>query len=146
MLADERFSDHPQSVCPVIAGFLRGYNDLLPDGQHDELYPYAALVVGTVSSRAVRQARAARLLAWAERDRPRGRVPRFRVRLRSWDMIMLPAVEAALRMDPARRREAVAALLQELCAMGRPEAGPPSYGAIAGSRSGAASSPASVGS
>ena len=29
MLAGERFSDHPQSVCPVIAGFLRAYNDLL---------------------------------------------------------------------------------------------------------------------
>ncbi len=27
MLADEPFSDHPKSVCPLIAAFLRDYND-----------------------------------------------------------------------------------------------------------------------
>src|SRR3982751_2779784 len=43
MLAGEPFSDHPRAVCPVIAGFLRTYNDLLPDGEHDSLYPSAAL-------------------------------------------------------------------------------------------------------
>ena len=30
MLGDERFTDHPQRVCPAIAAFLRGYNDALP--------------------------------------------------------------------------------------------------------------------
>src|SRR5258707_15010742 len=50
MLAGEPFSDHPETVCPVIAAFLRGYNDRLPDGELDELYPYAALVVGTAAS------------------------------------------------------------------------------------------------
>ena len=31
MLAGERFSDQPRTVCPVIAGFLRAYNDILDD-------------------------------------------------------------------------------------------------------------------
>jgi hypothetical protein len=33
MLAGERFSDHPQAVCPVLAGLLRSYNDLKPEEQ-----------------------------------------------------------------------------------------------------------------
>ena len=31
MLASEPFSDHPASVCPVIASFLRAYNDSVDD-------------------------------------------------------------------------------------------------------------------
>jgi hypothetical protein len=119
MLAGERFDDHPRSVCPVIAGFLRGYNDLLPDGQHDELYPYAALVVGTAAPRRVGRARARALLEWADGGHRPARPRRF-FGLQSWDLILLPAVEAALRMDRERRRVAVAALLDELCALGRP--------------------------
>src|SRR3954469_24472549 len=120
MLAGEPFSDHPRGVCPVIAGFLRSYNDLLPDGQHDELYPYAALVVGTAGPRGVRRARAQRLLEWAEGDRAPGRRRGFRGGPEKWDPTLLPAAEPALRLDPARRRAAVAALLDELRSMGRP--------------------------
>jgi hypothetical protein len=116
MLAGEEFTDHPRAVCPVIAGFLRGYNDLLPDGQHDELYAYASLVVGTNAPRAVRRRRARRILEWAH-----GRTQRRRfVRLQPWDFVLLPAVEAALRMAPDRRRAEVGALIEELCAMGSP--------------------------
>jgi hypothetical protein len=107
----------------VIAGFLRSYNDLLPEGQHGELYAVAARVVGTRSSGPVRRRRARRVMAWAAR----GKTPppyrhRFWVRVRPWDLVLLTAVEAALRMDPEQRRTAVAALLDELCAMGRPAA------------------------
>jgi len=118
MLAGERFTDHPRGVCPVIAGFLRSYNDLLPDGQQNEMYAYASLVVGTAAGRSVRRQRARRVLAWGERTRgPHRRRPLF-VRLRPWDFVLLPAVQAALRMDPAPRRMAVRALLEELCAIG----------------------------
>jgi len=120
MLAGEPFSDHPRSVCPVIAGFLRNYNDLLPDAERGELYPYASLVVGTAASRGVRARRARRLAEWADRTPSRGRFARSQVRLRTWDMITLPVAEAALRMDPQRRRIAVAVLLEELADMGRP--------------------------
>ncbi|HKO25907.1 MAG TPA: hypothetical protein VJU80_00500 [Solirubrobacteraceae bacterium] len=47
MLAGEPFSDRPRSVCPVIAAVLRRYNDVLDDRRRQELYPYAARVVGS---------------------------------------------------------------------------------------------------
>src|SRR4051812_36353227 len=76
MLAEERFSDHPRSVCRVIAGFLRVYNDRLPEGDldADELYPIAAIVVGSASTRSVRRARLRRLTAWTEAQDPRRRI------------------------------------------------------------------------
>lgn len=58
MLAGEDFGDHPDSVCPVIGGFLRTYNDSVDDDRRQDLYRYAAEVVGTRSSRQVRLARA----------------------------------------------------------------------------------------
>jgi hypothetical protein len=42
MIAGQPFSDHPRTVCPVIAGFLRQYNDLLPARERDSLDPIAA--------------------------------------------------------------------------------------------------------
>ena len=38
MLAGERFSDRPRSVCPVIAAFLRSYNDQVDDRRRQDLY------------------------------------------------------------------------------------------------------------
>jgi hypothetical protein len=131
MLAGERFTDHPSSVCPVIGGFLRGYNDLLPEGQHDELYPYAARIVGTAAPPAVRRERARHILAWARCRRPRV----LRIRLRPWDFVLLPAVQAALRMPRDMRRAEVSALLEDLIAIGGtpdpvvPPAAPQSHGA-----------------
>jgi hypothetical protein len=66
MLAGEGFSDHPPSVSRPIASFLRGYNDLLDDRRREDLYRYAAQTVGTANTSAVEEARAARLLAWAD--------------------------------------------------------------------------------
>ena len=37
MLAGESFSDHPASVCPAIAGFLRAYNDVIDYRPRQEL-------------------------------------------------------------------------------------------------------------
>jgi hypothetical protein len=42
MLADEPFSDRPRSVCPVIAAFLRSYNDGLDDERRRDLYRFAS--------------------------------------------------------------------------------------------------------
>ncbi len=67
MLAGEGFSDHPRSVSRPIASFLRGYNDLLDDRRRGDLYRYAAQTVGTADSAAIEEARADRLLAWADR-------------------------------------------------------------------------------
>jgi hypothetical protein len=65
MLAGEPFSDHPRSVCPVIGSFLRGYNDRVDDERRQDLFAYAAKVVGSRGSQDVQHARAERLSAWA---------------------------------------------------------------------------------
>jgi hypothetical protein len=84
MLAGEAFTDHPRSVSRPIASFLRGYNDLVDDRRREDLYVYAARAVGTAGHPAVDDARAARLLAWADRrwDRRASRSLLERVRLR----------------------------------------------------------------
>ena len=47
MLAGEPFSDRPRCVDPVIAGFLRTYNDGIDENRRQDLYPLASEVVGT---------------------------------------------------------------------------------------------------
>src|SRR5438270_2247858 len=64
MLAGEPFSDHPRCACPVIGSFLRAYNDSVDDARRQDLYAYAAQVVGSRSSAAVQRARGERLAAW----------------------------------------------------------------------------------
>jgi len=86
MLAGESFSDHPGSVCPAIAGFLRSYNDSIDDRRRQDLYPYASKVVGSRSSAAVERERARRLLSWA------GQMQRSR----GWSRFMFPS-----RLGPA---------------------------------------------
>lgn len=66
MLAGEQFSDRPASVCPVIGGFLRSYNDALDDEHRQALYDYAGRVVGTRGSSELERARQERCLAWAQ--------------------------------------------------------------------------------
>ena len=56
MLAGERFDDHPRAVCNVIGVVLRGYNDGVDDDRRQDLYRYAADVVGT-RDRAARRRR-----------------------------------------------------------------------------------------
>jgi hypothetical protein len=47
MLAGERFTDRPRAVCPVIASFLRAYNDLAPAAWRQDLVAGASRVVGS---------------------------------------------------------------------------------------------------
>lgn len=46
-LAHEPWSDSPACTSPVIAGFLRSWNDGLDDETRQRLKPYAAKVIGT---------------------------------------------------------------------------------------------------
>jgi hypothetical protein len=66
MLAGEPFSDHPHSVSRPIAAFLRRYNDLLDDRRRQDLYPYAAIAVGTAADAETEAERVERLLSWAD--------------------------------------------------------------------------------
>jgi hypothetical protein len=47
MLAEEPFSDAPTTACPVIATFLRSYNDLGNDDDRQSLLACASSVVGS---------------------------------------------------------------------------------------------------
>jgi hypothetical protein len=80
MLAGERFSDQPASVCPVIGSLLRSYNDAVDDERRQDLYRYAASVVGTAGSLDTRMMRIERLTEWM---RERSRTHKLRTALRS---------------------------------------------------------------
>jgi hypothetical protein len=64
MLAGERFSDHPRCVSPVVAAFVRVYNDLVDDRRRHDLYQYAAAAVGSRSGASSERSRAQRCLDW----------------------------------------------------------------------------------
>jgi hypothetical protein len=66
MLAGERFSDRPRSVCPVIGSYMRTLNDGLDEASRQQLYPYAAAIVGTREASKVSARRARLCLEWAE--------------------------------------------------------------------------------
>lgn len=71
MLAGEDFSDHPISVCPVIGSLLRAHNDAIDDERRQDLYEYAARVVGSRTSGTVQDARAARVIEWSRQVKQR---------------------------------------------------------------------------
>jgi hypothetical protein len=130
MLAGERFSDHPDAVCPVIASLLRTYNDMLPDGRRQDLYRYAAAAVGTRSTPAVEDIRIARMAHWAaavrERRAPWSLLP---TRLRRLGLRRMPRhdsagelLQRALRRHTAETHAAILALIDELIALGPPPA------------------------
>jgi hypothetical protein len=127
MLAGEEFSDHPRSVCPVIGSFLRAYNDTIDDTRRQDLYRYAASVVGTRASHDARDARLARLAAWMieRRDARRrsSRLPAWLHRIgfyrvgSSADVLPLRAAQIAAS-NPDETHAMVLALIDELVAIG----------------------------
>ena len=76
MLAGERFSDRPASVCPMVGALLRAYNDSLDDARRQDLYRFAAEAVGTRGDFGLQRARAELALTAAgetRADRPKKR-------------------------------------------------------------------------
>src|SRR5205085_6126375 len=65
MLAAERFSDRPKSVCPSIAALLRGYNDNIDNRRRSDLYRYAAEAAGTRRNYETQERRGKVAMAWA---------------------------------------------------------------------------------
>ena len=96
MLAGEQFTDHPACACPVIASFLRAYNDSIDDDRRQDLYGYASQIVGTRVTARVQQARIEHLFEWA-----------YEVRLRRWPRRMLPP---AIRGVGVRREPPIDAI------------------------------------
>jgi len=64
MLASEPFSDQPRCACPVIAEFLRTYNDRVDEDRRQDLFAYAALAVGTRANHPTERRRADACLEW----------------------------------------------------------------------------------
>jgi hypothetical protein len=76
MLAGEPFNDHPASVCPVLGSVLRSYNDSVDDDARQDLYAYAARIVGTRADADVEHRRSECVAAWTYERRFR-RLRRF---------------------------------------------------------------------
>ena len=82
MIAREEFSDRPACVCPVIASFLRGWNDRAAYADRQRLVPYAHRIVGTRESRRLTRERRDMCLEWAGANLRRGPIGRALARLR----------------------------------------------------------------
>lgn len=131
MLADEPFSDHPQCVCPVIASFLRDYNDSVSDERRQDLYRYAAMVVGTGASIEVQRARAEHLAAWSTEIHQRRYATFLPAAIaRALSRLLRPpgGIDAlacyalrSIRDHTDETHAAVLALIEELVAIGPPE-------------------------
>jgi hypothetical protein len=107
MLADEPFSDEPGCVCPVIAEFLRTYNDQVDNERRQDLFAYAALVVGTRADHRTERERANKCLDWwLETSAPRRR----QLRRFLW---MLPPSSAVRDSEIAHRTARWAAASRE---------------------------------
>jgi hypothetical protein len=125
MLAGEPFTDHPACVCPVIASFLRSYNDSIDEDRRQTLYAYASQVVGSRSSQRTQLARAERLAQWAEEMRRTRRTWFLRSPLRAAGRLRKPVIDAigqyavhSIRKHTDHTHASVLALIDELLAIG----------------------------
>lgn len=122
MLGGEAFTDHPDRVCPVIASFLRPYNDTVDDVRRQDLYPYASAVVGTATTDAAVLARRIELITdWGrerltERTR-RSFLPRGLLAFSGRDLVGVSAVRLLRTVDD-RVHGLALALLDDLIAVG----------------------------
>lgn len=111
LLAGEPFSDHPRSVCPVVAGFLRSYNDGIRDDDREDLYRFAAEAVGSRGDADVTAARAQLCHAWLVQCRSEhGRSGRLFGGLTGWPLV------TAQMLPPGDQLDAVAAVGPEASA------------------------------
>jgi hypothetical protein len=131
MLAGEPFSDRPRCVDPVIAAFLRTYNDGVDERRRQDLYPLAAEVVGTRTVSSVQAERARMCLRWAQdrhstqRHGPRRLLPRRQLlpdgRLgddAAGTLAGRLAVKLATKRRVAGGHEAALAFVREMLAVG----------------------------
>jgi hypothetical protein len=131
MIAGEPFSDRPQCVCRVIGALLRPYNDKAGDRRQD-LYPYAAAIVGTRGSTRLERRRLKRCLEEIDALDALGGSGTLRHRAQAWHLRRLaaqPLTEFAIDrfgfdlVDLLRRRDPqwhdrVVALVGDLAEMG----------------------------
>jgi hypothetical protein len=100
VIAREPFSDRPDCVCPVIAAFLRSWNDRSSHAQRQRLIPYAERIVGSRAGRRVTRRRRDVCLTWAGADLTGNRLSRlaWRIAMRA-RILVLCGLGAAVRLD-----------------------------------------------
>jgi hypothetical protein len=125
MLAGERFSDCPACVCPVIAAFMRTYNDLVDDTRRQDLYPYAAAIVGSKATKSEERQRARLCRSWVTRiaaprflHRPFWTTLSINGELRNWAAATYAAMVAVNTEVPGARHRVALALIDQLLAVG----------------------------
>lgn len=137
MLAGEPFSDHPDSVCPVIAALMRRYNDAADDERRQDLKAYAVRVIGSRSDPETELMRLRHLREWAvalqsTRSRWARLMDPFNPELVETSRIvegthnvelMARYIVAMLRRPTKSTHQKVLALLDELLAMNAHSAG-----------------------
>jgi len=118
MLAGEPFSDQPASVSPVVAAFLRAYNDAASEEQRQGLYPYAVDALGTRAPTALERQRARLCL---RRLRPRatvfGRYLQLAVALVRPTLVAATLGRAASHADASRGTQDGLRVIGELIAV-----------------------------
>lgn len=135
MLAGEPFSDQPASVCPVIASFLRAYNDSVGDSRRQDLYACAAKVVNSAGDCRLQRERAERLKSWTLelQERRWTRVVPRRLRLLTWMPeleVLGPQAVRAMDLEDERSHAEALAFIDELLRIGEPGGhGPDAVGA-----------------
>lgn len=141
MLADEPFSDHPSAVCPVIASLLRAYNDSIDDRRRQDLYAYAAKVVGSRGSTEVERMRTEHLTTWIAKPTTR-RWTRFLFPARLLAISPKPPLDVlganavrSLSVHDDRTHAKMLALIDDLLATGALEGSPSDAGAARTPRS-----------
>ena len=117
MLAGERFSDRPATASPVIAAFLRTYNDGIDDARRQDLYPLAAAIVGTAAGRGVERERMSRCLEFARSFGAGTPSGRGAIGIASPEASGSWAALAALRGPSSQAHERVLAFVTELVAV-----------------------------
>ena len=118
MLAGEPFSDRPRSVSAVIGGFLRTYNDGLDDERRQDLYAYAAEVVGTSDPAVAERRRLELCLAFAGDGGGRPRLGRLAALWRPAWFRLEQAGHRAAKVALAGTHSRALAFLDELIAAG----------------------------
>lgn len=118
MLAGESFSDRPATASPVIAAFLRTYNDGIGDRRRQDLYPLAASIVGTAAGRGVERERMSRCLEFARSCGAGAPSGRGAIGIASAEASGSWAALAALRDGPSNQTHGrVLAFVNELVAL-----------------------------